>query len=199
MALRRSPIQQRSRDRVEALLAAAKALIAEQGSDALRMGEVAERAGVPIGSLYQYFPDKSAVIRTLAERYNAAGRACIATELAAVTDAASLGAAFARLTQVYYGLFLAEPVLRDIWSAIQADKGLREFELAESRRNGALLAEAMARVEPGAEPERLADTALLVMQLGEAAMRMAISVPRAEGDRLVAAYTRMAVREIAGD
>jgi AcrR family transcriptional regulator len=35
------------------------------------MSEVAELAGISIGSLYQYFPDKSAIIRTLAERYNA--------------------------------------------------------------------------------------------------------------------------------
>ncbi|TJV49466.1 MAG: TetR/AcrR family transcriptional regulator, partial [Mesorhizobium sp.] len=41
---RRAPSQQRSRERVERMLAAASALIAEQGSDAMRMGEVAERA-----------------------------------------------------------------------------------------------------------------------------------------------------------
>ncbi|RUU02593.1 TetR family transcriptional regulator, partial [Mesorhizobium sp. USDA-HM6] len=46
---RRAPTQQRSRERVERMLAAASALIAEQGSDAMRMGEVAERAGVSIG------------------------------------------------------------------------------------------------------------------------------------------------------
>ena len=47
----------------------------------MRMSEVAERAGVPIGSLYQFFPDKGAIIRTLADRYNALGRACIEEEL----------------------------------------------------------------------------------------------------------------------
>ncbi|RUU08701.1 TetR/AcrR family transcriptional regulator, partial [Mesorhizobium sp. M7A.T.Ca.TU.009.01.3.2] len=37
---RRAPSQQRSRERVERMLTAASALIAEQGSDAMRMGEV---------------------------------------------------------------------------------------------------------------------------------------------------------------
>ena len=78
----RLPTQQRSRERVERMLAAASALIAEGGSDAMRMSEVAERAGVPIGSLYQFFPDKGAIVRTLAERYNALGRACIEEGLA---------------------------------------------------------------------------------------------------------------------
>ncbi|TIU75495.1 MAG: TetR/AcrR family transcriptional regulator, partial [Mesorhizobium sp.] len=38
--------------------------------------------------------------------------------------------------------------------------------------------------------------ALLVWQMGEAVMRLAISVDREEGDRLVAAYKRMALREL---
>ncbi len=74
---RRAPSQQRSRERVERMLAAASALIAEQGSDAMRMGEVAERAGVSIGSLYQFFPDKRAIVWALAERYTAESQACI--------------------------------------------------------------------------------------------------------------------------
>src|SRR5205809_464260 len=78
------PTQQRSRERVERMLAAASEIIEKHGSDAMRMSEVAERAGVPIGSLYQFFPDKRALIRTLAERYNALGRKCIEKELAPV-------------------------------------------------------------------------------------------------------------------
>ncbi|TKB29149.1 MAG: TetR/AcrR family transcriptional regulator, partial [Mesorhizobium sp.] len=45
-------------------------------------------------------------------------------------------------------------------------------------------------------PEALETTAFLIWQMGEAAMRLAISVGRQEGDRLVAAYKRMALREL---
>jgi AcrR family transcriptional regulator len=196
-ALRRAPTQRRSRERVERMLAVATELIAAKGSDAMRMGEVAEKAGVSIGSLYQYFPDKAAIIRTLAERYNAQGRACIADGLADVRDAAGLRDAFGRLIDIYYGQFLAEPVMRDIWSGTQADKGLRDIDLEDSRINGAVLAGILARLRPGADPAALAASAFLVMQLGEATMRLAISVDRHEGDVLVEAYKRMALREIA--
>ena len=194
--MRRAPTQKRSRERVERMLAAASALIAEHGSDAMKMGDVAEKAGVSIGSLYQYFPDKAAIIRTLAERYNALGRECIETELAKVKDAAGLGRAFGRLVDTYYHLFLTEPVMRDIWSGTQADKQLREIELAESRANGALLAAVLMRLQPEADPDELAQTAFLVMSLGETTMRLAISVGPEEGRALVARYKHMVLREL---
>jgi AcrR family transcriptional regulator len=37
------------------------------------MSDIVERSGVAFGSLYQYFPDKRAIIGTLAERYDASG------------------------------------------------------------------------------------------------------------------------------
>ncbi len=195
--LRRAPSQRRSRERVERILAVATELIAAQGSDALRMAEVAAKAEISIGSLYQYFPDKAAIIRSLAERYNAEGRACIEDGLRDVRDAAGLRDAFGRLIDIYYGLFLAEPVMRDIWSGLQADKALREIDLEDSRINGRVLAATLARIDPAADPAALSTRALLVMQLGEATMRLAISVGRKEGDALVEAYKRMALRELA--
>lgn len=195
----RAPTQQRSRDRVERLLAVAASLIAARGSDALRMSDVADKAGVSIGSLYQYFPDKGAIIRTLAQRYNAQGRACIAAALAPVRDKSGLRRAFAGLVDTYYQIFLAEPVMRDIWSGIQADKALQETERKDSQANGAILAEAMARARPRADRIALESSAFLVMQLGEATMRLAVSVDRRQGDALVEGYKRMVLREIAPD
>jgi AcrR family transcriptional regulator len=197
--LRRAPSQRRSRERVERIMAVAAELIAQQGSDALRMAEVAAKSRISIGSLYQYFPDKAAIIRALAERTNAEGRACIEDGLREVRDAAGLRQAFGQLIDTYYGLFLAEPVMRDIWSGLQADRKLREIDLEDSRINGRVLADALARIDPTADPAGLFTRAFLVMQLGEATMRLAISVGREEGAALVEAYKRMALRELAPD
>ncbi|MGF7009072.1 TetR/AcrR family transcriptional regulator [Aminobacter sp. BE322] len=167
-----------------------------RGDPAFSLDGAGERAGVSIGSLYQYFPDKGAIVRTLAERYNAEGRACIADGLTGVRDMDGLLQAFAGLIDTYYGIFLAEPVMRDIWSGTQADKALRDIDLRDSRANGALLAEAWSRVAPGADAVEVERKAFLIMSLGEATMRLAISVEREEGDALVADYKAMALREI---
>ncbi|MCW0000952.1 TetR/AcrR family transcriptional regulator [Pararhizobium sp. YC-54] len=195
--MRKAPTQKRSRERVEHILSSASRLIAERGSDTMRMSEVAELSGISIGSLYQYFPDKAAIIRTLAERYNAVCRACIAKGLANVTTIGELRQAFSALIDEYYDIFFAEPVMRDIWSAMQADKALREIELAESRQNAALLADAMKRALPGEAMETLQTSALLVMCFGDCAMRLAVSTDETEGRALVEAYKRMAARSFA--
>ena len=195
---RRVPAQHRSRERLDRIQAVASELIAKRGSDQLKMSEVADRAGISIGSLYQYFPDKSAIIRTLAERYNAESRRCIEEALAGVHDLAGLRTAYEGLVDQYYDMILAEPVMRDIWSGMQADKQLMALELAESRECGALLAAAMERAHKDADVQKVASTAFLIWQLGEATMRLAISVGREEGDAIVDAFKRMTVREILG-
>ena len=67
--LRRVPQQRRSREKLERVLDAADAVLAEEGADALSMSRVAARAGVAVGSIYAYLPDKHALIEALALAY----------------------------------------------------------------------------------------------------------------------------------
>jgi AcrR family transcriptional regulator len=66
--MRREPVQRRSTARVMALLDACAVLLDDYDYDELTTSKIAERAGVPIGSLYQYFPDKRAVVQALTLR-----------------------------------------------------------------------------------------------------------------------------------
>ncbi|MEV6227838.1 TetR/AcrR family transcriptional regulator [Saccharopolyspora shandongensis] len=66
--LRRLPVQKRSAERVERLLDACAELLDEVGYAALTTKEVARRAEVPIGTLYQFFPDREGLIGALAAR-----------------------------------------------------------------------------------------------------------------------------------
>ncbi len=66
--LRKQPVQQRSAKRVELMLESCAALIDELGYDGVTTTLIAERAGVAVGSLYQFFPDKRAVVQALTKR-----------------------------------------------------------------------------------------------------------------------------------
>jgi AcrR family transcriptional regulator len=67
--LRNPPQQARSAARVELLLDVAEEVFEEVGYDAATTNLVATRAGVPVGTLYRWFPDKSALAEALADRY----------------------------------------------------------------------------------------------------------------------------------
>jgi len=67
--LRRFPRQSRGRRRVDALLDAAAAEICEAGYEAATMCSIASRAGASIGSLYQFFPHKAAIVQALRRHY----------------------------------------------------------------------------------------------------------------------------------
>ncbi|MEU1626021.1 TetR/AcrR family transcriptional regulator [Streptomyces sp. NPDC020096] len=66
--LRRRPVQRRSLERFERILDVSAELLAETGYGALTTREVARRAEVPIGTLYQFFPGKDGLVAALAAR-----------------------------------------------------------------------------------------------------------------------------------
>jgi AcrR family transcriptional regulator len=67
--MRREPRQGRSWQTVRAVLGAVPRVIRREGVDAVTTNRIAEAAGVSIGSLYQYFPDKKAIFTALHERH----------------------------------------------------------------------------------------------------------------------------------
>lgn len=75
---RRTPRQPRSEATVEAILEAAFQLLEAGGVEALTTNHIAERAGVSVGTLYQYFGGKQAILEGLAQRRAAAARDRIA-------------------------------------------------------------------------------------------------------------------------
>ena len=68
---RTAPQQIRSQQRVDLILDTAAVLFSESGYENASTNAIAERAGISIGSLYRYFPDKDAILRALAGRYRA--------------------------------------------------------------------------------------------------------------------------------
>jgi len=68
LAPKKLPSQQRSRATFDALVEACAGLLAERGYAAASTNRIAERAGVNVASLYEYFPGKDAIVAQVAER-----------------------------------------------------------------------------------------------------------------------------------
>lgn len=66
---RKLPQQDRSKVTVDAILTATARILTQEGYDRATTNRIAELAGVSIGSLYQYFPSKEALVTSLAEHH----------------------------------------------------------------------------------------------------------------------------------
>jgi AcrR family transcriptional regulator len=107
---RRQPIQQRARQTIEAILDGTVKLLKRGGGRPLTTNHIARAAGVSIGSLYQYFPDKRAIFAALHERHVDEATSRIDSALAINADA-SLTVLLRELMQALIEAHEADPEL----------------------------------------------------------------------------------------
>ncbi|MFJ8039837.1 TetR family transcriptional regulator [Kitasatospora sp. NPDC096147] len=138
---RRRPVQQRSQERYERLLDACAALLDEVGAGALTTKETALRAGVPIGTLYQFFSGKESLLSALASRNLDLYLDRLGGRLGAQAHAAPLGVP--EFVHLAVGEFVA--MKRSVPGFGQLDFGLVEVLGAEPPTGGTDGA-------PGADP-----------------------------------------------
>lgn len=182
----RTPRQQRSRERVDAILTAAKELICEKGSAGLKIQDIAARAGVTASSMYQYFPNKAAIIHALAQHY--LDRVNEMLRMALVRKPQTIGECAQTLEllfEQFHLLYCQDPVIRDIWVSTAADKNMQNMDIDDSRRNAALLLEHFRDVFPQQHWPRLERMLFLAMHLSGATIRLALSVDKEEGHELI--------------
>lgn len=114
-APRKAPRQTRSRLTVEALLDAAAQVFERHGYAAGTTNRIAERAGVSIGSLYQYYPNKDAILVALVQRHVDEGVAVAGPVLTAlVADAPPVEAGMRRLVEAMVALHRDRPALHRV-------------------------------------------------------------------------------------
>jgi len=135
--LRRVPRQARSRERLARMLDAAEALLVSEGPAALTTTRVAAAAGVSVGSLYQYLPDKEAIAEALANRYLAEFEGLmdsLAEEASAAPE--RWGDPVGRLVDAFAARYRERPGYLALWFGREMSPGLREAD----RENKAALA-----------------------------------------------------------
>ena len=83
---RKRASQERSRATVDALIEATARILVRDGFDRASTNRIAEAAGVSVGSLYQYYPGKEALVAAVIERHNAELMKVVRDALAEVAD-----------------------------------------------------------------------------------------------------------------
>lgn len=116
---RRMPSQERSRRRFDAMLDAFAELLGEIGFEAINTHIVADRAGVPVGTLYQFFPNKYALATALSRRYGTHFSTLVGDRLSIRPEDAPYDEVFDRLLDAVAGLLFADESLIRLWAITQ--------------------------------------------------------------------------------
>lgn len=185
---RRKPKQERSRERIDAILSTTMRLIGEKGIDAVTMKEVGALAGGPIATVYHYFPNKSAILAMLYERFAEESRARFGAIIAGIRGVEDVTAAADRLLDDYYSRVAADPAIQDLQNAIQADKALQNLDIAETRLQARMFCD---HVGPMLEPDRreaFGRVVFLIFQLAGGVVRLALTQDEAESRRTIDDY-----------
>ncbi|HEX4006902.1 MAG TPA: TetR/AcrR family transcriptional regulator [Acidobacteriaceae bacterium] len=194
---RRSPTQQRARQTVETILDAVLRILRRGDLNALTTNHIAEAAGVSIGSVYQYFPDKQAIFAALHQRHLAEVDRVIGSALAQ-HGSSSLQALIAALVEAMIDVHTADPNLYELLSTQIPPRpgGSRDFS---QRLHGAFRLALAAHVRE-LPPERDLDLTVFVMthivdSLGHGAVLrrpagVSLAAAREETVRAVLAYLR---------
>ncbi len=130
---RKIPAQERAKATVDVLLEATARILVKEGYDHASTTRIAEAAGVSVGSLYQYFPSKEALVAALIDRHMAAMTTMI-EEKAAELAMAPLAVAVREAIRVMIAAHRIDPRLhRVLVEQVPRLGRLQRIEQVESR------------------------------------------------------------------
>lgn len=194
---RRTPRQERARATVEHILDATARILTSRGWAGTTTNHVAERAGVSIGTLYEYFPSKESLVAALVGRHLDAAEARLADLASSVAAATpSLEGLVRAIVSAMLDLHAATPRLhRVLFEEVPHGPAVRDRIRALEDAQAVALASLLPTLAPVKDPEV---TARVIVELLEALTHRWVITPAAEPlprermqaelERLVLAY-----------
>lgn len=178
---RRLPSQARSRERVQRLLDTADALIGADGFGALTIPLLATTAHVPVGSIYQFFPDKSAIVDAVAARY----MQLFLNELEQLSDRIirlRWDAAVETVIEHFAGMYRTHASFRELWLNGHLSPGARERDRRNNDDLAAVLALALKQRAEFRHARRLNVACRVAVEVADGLLRYAFTLSPA-GDQ----------------
>ena len=188
---KRAPQQQRAIERIDAILAAAESVLAEDGYDGLTMLKVAAKAGITHTSLYHYFPSLEAILATLVSRLMSQFDEQVAVNLARADSPQALIEALLQSLELGFTTYRSTPVARGLWAATRYLPTLRKIDDEDTARNALLFTDRMLQLVPGRDRDAIHVCMLLAGSLAVPTFEMALGLPESLQDRALQDFMRM--------
>jgi AcrR family transcriptional regulator len=165
-------MQARSRERLRRVLDAADEVLAAEGPDAFTTTRLAEVAGVSIGSVYRFFPDKEAIVEALAVRYWSDFEDLVAG-VAEADEAQPLDDPVGAVLDVLVAGFRARPGFLGLWFGGLRSERVRNATRPTRTAIASSIGRVLARHWPDASGDTLARVAEMAVLAGDGLLREA--------------------------
>jgi len=185
LQLRKKPQQERSIQRLDTIMEAAVHLIAENGVGSFKMTDLAARAGVPIGSLYQFFPERAAVVRALHDRHTERVESAAQRVFSKVTSLSEAEALLGMAVDSFYVTFRNDPVYLPVWLAAISDPDLQRLNTDHQTRLTSVLCAIFRPLLPKDTTIDLEVRVMLFVYLTGATVRRAMIEDEATARRIL--------------
>ncbi len=200
LEVRHRPVQQRGRIRFDAILAAARHLLVERGVEGFTIEDVALRAAIPVGSVYQYFPNKFAVVVEL----DAQDTAALVRDLESGADrfpSADWQAETDHLIDLISAQWATDPSRNAVWLAMRSNAATRPLADEHSASVVATVLPIVSELNPQLPEEDRDTVAQVVVEMCQSLLHLAASDGRLdpatvrELKRMLRAYLRSVALE----
>lgn len=184
MQKRRNPSQQRSQERVSLILKSTREILRTAGIGAVTTNAIAARAGIPVSSIYQYFPNKEEILCALYEDY-----------LADITRVLDEFVAAERLDQPWEDFFTSfiraiyrqetrDHIESELENALVLFPELMALELAHRETMANSLADILHQLGSSLPRKRLRRIGMFIYEINNAVWRYRSSYPTPARDHL---------------
>ena len=191
LAPRREPVQDRGRRRVDAILDAVSAVLVEHGFEATTTRLVAEEAGIPVGSIYQFFPNKYALFSALAARHFSHFNEVFQDYEMPSSSGSSLVQLLDSVVERLAAVLLSRKDVPVLWAAMRISPELSDIETQGMRVAVSYLERVLGPSMPGLSAARRRLVAETVVQSGSALLYHACHEREGQAEDIVREVKRV--------
>ena len=182
---------------MDLILSTAQTLIGEKGLAALAMIDIATASGMPLASVYHYFPNRTAVMAELYRRFSSTFMDRIKAVLGTIETARDILRATDAIIDGYFDMLKDEPALQDLLNAIQADKEMLDLDIAQTRLQAIAFSAETQHLIADLHRENYCRSVYLLFQLAGGALRLALYQGGEEGERIAGDFKRLVRGQLA--
>lgn len=198
----RIPQQARSRQKVAAILENAIRLFQESGMDTVSMREIARASGMPIATLYQYFPSKQAIVRRIWEDHTEEiGRLLEAELTPLITDSSpeAIWRVIERIVGSYAEVQARNTAFLEIRRCVEATPDLRQLNIDHTLHVAKMIQQSVLRINPQVDPVLALNYSIIGIEATSATAKLGQQLPEDQREQLLTSmkgFIRQLLREV---